>query len=92
MIDRIRRDFSALPHAHPEGALYATFSAGVASCPGSHHSAAGLTEAADQALLQAKRLGRNRVETEGLIEEQSYAQAILRAYLNRESFLFQMFD
>lgn len=62
VIDRIRRDFSALPHAHPEGALHATFSAGVASCPLVHNSAAGLTEAADQALLQAKRLGRNRIE------------------------------
>ena len=62
VIDRIRRDFSALPHAHPEGALHATFSAGVASCPLAHNSAAGLTEAADQALLQAKRLGRNRIE------------------------------
>ena len=63
VIDRIRRDFSALPHAHPEGALHATFSAGVASYPHIHHTAAGLTEAADQALLQAKRLGRNRVQT-----------------------------
>jgi diguanylate cyclase (GGDEF)-like protein len=63
VIDRIRRDFSALPHAHPEGALYATFSAGVAAFPSIHHTAAGLTEAADQALLQAKRLGRNRVES-----------------------------
>ncbi|HEY0844830.1 MAG TPA: diguanylate cyclase [Noviherbaspirillum sp.] len=62
VIDRIRRDFSALPHAHPEGALHATFSAGVASYPLVHDTAAGLTEAADQALLQAKRLGRNRVE------------------------------
>ena len=62
VVDRIRRDFSELPHAHPGGALYATFSAGVASCPGNHHTAAGLTEAADQALLQAKRQGRNRVE------------------------------
>lgn len=62
VIDRIRADFAALPHAHPEGALYATFSAGVASYPANHHTAAGLTEAADQSLLQAKRLGRNRVE------------------------------
>ena len=65
VIDRIRRDFSALPHAHPEGALYATFSGGVASYPSIHHTAAGLTEAADQALLQAKKLGRNRVEMAG---------------------------
>jgi diguanylate cyclase (GGDEF)-like protein len=62
VIDRIRSDFSALPHAHPDGALHATFSAGVASYPAIHHTAAGLTEAADQSLLHAKRLGRNRVE------------------------------
>jgi PleD family two-component response regulator len=61
VIDRIRRDFAALPHAHPGGALYATFSAGVASYP-MLDTASGLTEAADGALLQAKRLGRNRVE------------------------------
>ena len=63
VIERIRRDFSELPHAHSGGALYATFSAGVASYPMIHHTAQGLTEAADQALLQAKRLGRNRIET-----------------------------
>ncbi|MFC7515334.1 diguanylate cyclase [Herbaspirillum sp. GCM10030257] len=61
VIDRIRRDFSGLPHAHPEGALYATFSAGVASYSVTQ-TAITLTEAADNALLQAKRLGRNRVE------------------------------
>lgn len=61
VIDRIRSDFAALPHAHPGGALYATFSSGLASFP-VVHTAAALTEAADGALLQAKRLGRNRVE------------------------------
>lgn len=61
VIDRIRKDFSALPHAHPGGALYATFSAGIASYP-IVDTAADLTVAADKALLQAKRLGRNRVE------------------------------
>ena len=61
VIDRIRQDFAALPHAHPGGALYATFSAGIASYP-LLDTAPGLTEAADGALLQAKRLGRNRVE------------------------------
>ena len=61
VIERIRKDFSSLPHAHPNGALFATFSAGIASYPG-FNSAANLTEAADNALLEAKRLGRNRVE------------------------------
>ena len=61
VIDRIRSDFAALPHAHPGGALHATFSAGVASFP-MFDAAAALTEAADAALLHAKRLGRNRVE------------------------------
>jgi diguanylate cyclase (GGDEF)-like protein len=61
VIDRIRKAFSALPHAHSGGALYATFSAGIASYPGID-TAVELTEAADEALLQAKRLGRNRIE------------------------------
>ncbi|MGE5453123.1 MAG: diguanylate cyclase [Acidobacteriota bacterium] len=61
VIERIRLDFSSLPHAHPGGALHATFSAGVASFP-LLDTASRLTEAADAALLQAKRLGRNRVE------------------------------
>ncbi len=60
VIDRIRADFSSLPHAHQTGALFATFSAGIASYPG-FDSAQSLTEAADNALLEAKRLGRNRV-------------------------------
>jgi diguanylate cyclase (GGDEF)-like protein len=61
VIDRIREDFASLPHAHPTGALFSTFSAGLASFP-DFETAQQLTEAADNALLQAKRLGRNRVE------------------------------
>jgi len=61
VIDRIRGDFCTLPHSHSKGALYSSFSAGVATFP-MLRTAAALTEAADNALLQAKRLGRNRVE------------------------------
>ncbi|HZV61236.1 MAG TPA: diguanylate cyclase [Methylophilaceae bacterium] len=61
VIDRIRKDFSTLPHAHPDGAVYATFSAGIAAYP-TFNTAISLTEGADNALLQAKRMGRNRVE------------------------------
>lgn len=61
VIDRIRTDFLALPHTHPQGSLYASFSAGIAEFS-TGHSAESLTEAADNALLQAKRNGRNRVE------------------------------
>ncbi|WP_246167657.1 diguanylate cyclase [Propionivibrio limicola] len=61
VIDRIRADFASLPHAHASGALNATFSAGIASFP-MFDTAQALTEAADFALLNAKRSGRNRVE------------------------------
>lgn len=61
VIDHIRKDFASLPHAHSMGTLFSSFSAGVASWP-DFDTATCLTEAADNALLEAKRLGRNRVE------------------------------
>lgn len=64
VIERIRMDFSALPHTHPQGSLYATFSAGLASYS-INDTADSLTEAADNALLLAKRNGRNRIEKAG---------------------------
>ena len=60
VINLIREDFSSLPHAHATGALFSTFSAGIASWP-DFGSAQALTEAADFALLNAKRHGRNCV-------------------------------
>ena len=61
IIDKIREDFARLPHHSTEGVIHASFSAGTASYP-NFDTVANLTEAADNALLQAKRLGRNRVE------------------------------
>lgn len=61
VIDRIRADFASLPHVHANGSIFASFSAGVASYP-DFARAEEITEAADYALLEAKRRGRNRVE------------------------------
>ncbi len=60
VLNRIRDDFSELPHAHARGSLRASFSCGIASVP-AHVTGSALIEAADQALLQAKREGRNRI-------------------------------
>ena len=60
LLDRIRNDFSELPHAHARGSLRASFSCGIASVP-AHVTGGTLIEAADEALLQAKREGRNRI-------------------------------
>lgn len=64
LLDRIRHDFSQLPHAHGRGAVRASFSCGVASVP-SYLTGSSLIEAADEALLQAKREGRNQIVAAG---------------------------
>ena len=61
VLDRIRRDFSAMPHAHSGGTLRATFSAGIATYP-LYVGASEITKAADDALLDAKHNGRNRID------------------------------
>ena len=49
-----------LPHAHASGPVYATFSCGLA-CVADYPAAGALIGAADTALLEAKRQGRNQV-------------------------------
>lgn len=58
LLDQIRQDFSELPHAHAEGSVRATFSCGIASLP-YFITSSSIIQAADAALLQAKRSGRN---------------------------------
>jgi diguanylate cyclase (GGDEF)-like protein len=70
VIERIRSDFLAMPHTHPQGSLYASFSAGIAAYS-DQSTADRLTEAADNALLQAKRNGRNRIERAQVSEKPS---------------------
>ncbi len=60
LLNQIREDFAALPHAHANGKLHANFSCGVATLP-DYQSVSSLIQAADDALLEAKRSGRNRV-------------------------------
>jgi len=60
IIDRIRDDFSGVRHPAGEGGFYATASAGIALFP-HHGTSQALIEAADAALYEAKRTGRNRV-------------------------------
>jgi diguanylate cyclase (GGDEF)-like protein len=60
VLDTLRADFATLPHAHAAGTLRATFSAGIADYP-RYETGSDLIEAADQALLEAKAQGRNRI-------------------------------
>lgn len=60
VLDGIRAHFANLPHTHATGTLRATFSAGVADFP-RFERGIDLIEAADQALLEAKAQGRNRI-------------------------------
>ena len=60
VIEDIRVAFATLPHLADDSTIFATFSAGIASLPG-YDDATALTRAADRALLEAKRDGRNRV-------------------------------
>ena len=60
VLDRIRRDFADMPQVHGGGVLRATFSAGLCAYP-LRLTVNDLTKGADDALLAAKRDGRNRI-------------------------------
>jgi len=64
VIDKLREDFAAIKHIAPDGEFCVTFSAGVAAIS-SVAKPAELVIAADNALYQAKRAGRNRVVVTG---------------------------
>ena len=60
LLELIREAFSNLPHTHAQGTLLTTFSCGVAALP-DYRTVAALIGGADEALLVAKRNGRNQM-------------------------------
>lgn len=62
LVDRLRREFSAMRHFAAAGSFGVTFSAGIASAPPAT-AAAEIAEEAGRALYRAKAAGRDRVES-----------------------------
>jgi diguanylate cyclase (GGDEF)-like protein len=60
IMDRIRRDFAQIRHPYRDSHFHATASGGIATYP-LYQSGDALIKAADEALYQAKRGGRNRI-------------------------------
>ncbi|SFZ78958.1 GGDEF domain-containing response regulator [Chitinimonas taiwanensis] len=63
VLDRIRHDFAQIRHPFGGSWFNTTFSCGIASFPHISHGEA-LVKAADEALYQAKRAGRDRIVTQ----------------------------
>ena len=66
LIDRIRLEFSQVLHTSSQGEFRVTFSGGIAMYP-TYQEVRRLTSAADEAMYDAKRSGRDNV----LLDEQS---------------------
>jgi diguanylate cyclase (GGDEF)-like protein len=62
IVDRIRRDFAQIRHPYRDTHFLATASGGIATYP-LHQTGDALIKAADEALYQAKRGGRNRIHS-----------------------------
>jgi diguanylate cyclase (GGDEF)-like protein len=62
IMDRIRQDFAQIRHPYRDGCFFVTASGGVATYP-LLQTGDTLIKAADEALYQAKRNGRNRIHT-----------------------------
>jgi diguanylate cyclase (GGDEF)-like protein len=60
IMDRVRQDFAKIRHPYRDSHFGATCSGGIATYP-LHQSGDALIKAADEALYQAKRGGRNRI-------------------------------
>jgi diguanylate cyclase (GGDEF)-like protein len=71
VINRIREDFTRFPHYVQDTEFYTTFSCGLASFS-NHPDAASLSRAADQALYEAKRTGRNRIRLTGPLNAETF--------------------
>ena len=61
LMDRVRQDFSQIRHPYRDSYFLSTISGGVATFP-NYQTGDELINAADKALYQAKRNGRNRIQ------------------------------
>ncbi|HUX30015.1 MAG TPA: diguanylate cyclase [Thiobacillus sp.] len=63
IMDRIRQDFAQIRHPHGNSHFHVSASGGIATYP-LYQTGDALIKAADEALYQAKRDGRNRIRTD----------------------------